>query len=329
MDTVTILRDLWRRRLLVVGVYLLALLAGTAVIYNISCLPPKLESRKYDVGVAVARILVDTPSSQVVEVAPKGSDTLGVRANLLASLMVDGVVKSAIAHRAGLQPHQLVGVTDAATVPSPVTTATGPRSSVLTTKVLTNTGGDQLPIIEIDAQAPDRAGAARLAAAAIAGLRDYLDSKAALQQVPDADRLQVTSLGAPQATTEVRGPANILAIVAVIFVFGLGCASILGFLALSRGWRAASAREQLADDQLLVDDEVPPDDDEDLLFDQEEEPDAPAPVSRRAGASRRAESAADNWLVAPPPPRPALVVPSSHDEPAIEDEDDEPQAKSA
>ena len=100
MDTVTILRDLWRLRRAVVIVALLALITGTAVLYKIS-FPPELEGRRYEVGVATARILVDTPSSQVVEVAPKGSDSLGVRANLLASLMVDGVVKSAIAQSRG------------------------------------------------------------------------------------------------------------------------------------------------------------------------------------------------------------------------------------
>jgi hypothetical protein len=323
MDTVTILRDLWRRRLLVFGVYLIALLMGTAVVYKISLFPPNLESRKYEVGVAVARILVDTPSSQVVEVAPKGSDTLGVRANLLASLMVDGVVKQAIAQRAGLQPNQLAGVTDAATEPSPVATAKGPRSYILTTKVLTNTGGDQLPIIELDAQAPDRVGAAKLAAAAISGLRDYLDSKAALQQIPNADRLQVTSLGAPQATGEVRGPATVIAIVAVIFVFAIGCAAILGVLALARGWRAASARE-FAGDHVLDDDGAGG-----LLFDQnEEEPEPePEPQPLPDRAARRAQRPVDNWLVAPPPPRPTLLVPSaSPDERSLDD--DEPQAKS-
>ena len=45
--------------------------------------------------------------------------------------------------------------------PSPVTKAPSRRDFVLTTRVVTNTGGDQLPIIEVEAQAPDRAGAAR------------------------------------------------------------------------------------------------------------------------------------------------------------------------
>lgn len=308
MDTVTILRNLWRLRLLVVGVLLVALLAGTAVVYKIS-LPPNLQSRRYDVGVATARILVDTPSSQVVEVAPKGSDTLGVRANLLASLMVDGVVKSAIAHRAGLQPNQLVGMTDATTEPSPVPPPPGPQTFVLKTQVLTNTTGENIPIIEIDAQAPDRAKAATLAAAAVSGLRDYLNSKAALQRVPGADRLQVTGLGAPQASTEVRGPSNVLAIVTVILVFAFGCACALGVVALSRGWRAASAREQLEDDRALVwaDDDAP---EEPVV---EAVPDAPAATPAAATSD---DEIADLWLA-----HRAFVVPRGAD--------DEPQANSA
>jgi hypothetical protein len=321
VDTVTILRDLWRRRLLVVGVYLIALLAGTAVVFKL----PTLESRKYDVGVATAKILVDTPSSQVVEVAPKGSDSLGVRANLLASLMVDGVVKSAIAQRAGLSPNQLVGVTEAATEPGPPPPPPRRDAFVLKTQVLTNTAGDQLPIIQLDAQAPDRTGAAKLANAAVAGLRDYLDSKAALQQIPNADRLQVTGLGAPVASLEVRGPSNVLAIVVVIVVFGLGCACILAAVALGRGWRAASERERVAADDLLLDD-AGADDSAQLLFEEEEgEPEPPAPKRGARRGSRREERPIDNWLAASS--RPALVVPPPSSDDAVDD--DPPQAKTA
>lgn len=260
MDTVTILRDLWRLRLAVVVIAVLAVLAGMALVFKL----PSLESRKYEVGVATARILVDTPSSQVVEVAPKGSDSLGVRANLLASLMADGVVKSAIAERAGLAPEKLVGITEAATEPGPVAKPAGPRDFVLTTRVLMNTGGEQLPIIEIDAQAPDRAAAAKLGGAAIEGLSDYLDSTAALQQVKDADRLKVSGLGAPQAVTEIRGPSSMMAIVAVIFIFALGCAALLGVRTLVAALRAASAREQLRGSSLVFAEELVLDSDEEL-----------------------------------------------------------------
>jgi hypothetical protein len=264
MDTVTILRELWRLRLAVFGIGLLALLAGTAVVYKIS-FPPKLESRQHEVGIATMRILVDTPSSQIVEVAPKGSDSLGVRANLLASLMVDGDVKEAIARRAGLPPEKLVGISEAAAEPAPASEPPGPKSYVLTTRVLTNAGGDQLPLIEMEAQAPDRAAAARLGAAAVAGLGDYLDSTAALQEIKDADRLKVSGMGAPQARTALRGPSKIIALVVTIFVFVLGCAGALGFFAVAHAWRAASAGEDPRDwhveDELggAADDWLPPD----------------------------------------------------------------------
>ena len=63
MDVVTTLRELWRRRRYVAGVFVLALIAGAAIMFH---------GHRYQVGVASARILVDTPSSQVVQVAPEG-----------------------------------------------------------------------------------------------------------------------------------------------------------------------------------------------------------------------------------------------------------------
>jgi hypothetical protein len=248
MELVKILRDLWRLRVLVGCAALVAILVGVTVAYRMS-FPPKLESRKYDVGVATARILVDTPSSQVVEVAPKGSDTLGVRANLLASLMVDGVVKDAIAQRAGLRPDQLEGVSGDE-VPDP----TELRANVLTTRVMTNTGGEELPIIEIEAQSANATGAARLANAAVAGLRDYLDSQAAAENVANKRRLRISGLGGAQARQAVRGPKTAVALAATIFLFLVLNGIILGGQALIRGWRAAE-QENLQDSELVGDDE--------------------------------------------------------------------------
>jgi hypothetical protein len=242
MDTVTILRELWRRRLLVIGVALVAVFAGTALLYKIS-LPAKLESRRYQVGIATASILVDTPSSQVVDVSPKGSDTLGMRANLLASVMVDGVVKSEIAETAGLDPKTLVGISTSAQ-DQPATRPKDHRIPVLTTRVVTDNDGAELPIIGVEAQAPDSEQASKLASAAVVGLRNYLDSTAAAQKIPDAKRLNVSELGQPQSRIVTRGPTNLIGLAVVLFVFGLGCAAILAGVGLSRGWRAAAAAEE-------------------------------------------------------------------------------------
>jgi hypothetical protein len=227
MDTVTILRRLWRFRLLVAVSALLAIAAGCLVVYKWS--PPlKLESRKYVVGVATARILVDTPASQVVDVAPKGSDVLGGRATLLANLMVEGEIKSAIATKAGVDPAKLVGVSDSGAVTGvPADAPSDPRGFQLGTHVLTTAGGDSLPIIQVDAQAPDAAGAQRLATSAVQGLREYLDSKAAVERVPDAQRLRVSGLGEAQGRLAVRGPRLAFGVAATIFVFLLCCGAIL------------------------------------------------------------------------------------------------------
>jgi hypothetical protein len=310
MDTITILRDLWRKRLIVVAVAAFALLVGLAVVYKISF---PLESRKYAVGIASARILVDTPNSQVVEVAPEGSDSLGVRANLLASLMVDGDVKEAIARRAGLPAEKLISLTDAVTAPAAAAVKPPTKDDfVINTHVVTNTGGAELPIIEVEAQAPNRESAAKLGNAAVEGLRDYLSSKAGMQRVADQDRLQVTGLGAPQATTAVRGPSLMTGMLASIVVFLLGCAAIVAASALSRGLRAAAAREALGEDAQPVHPVAP---------EVRAVPDAgaatPAPARPRPVAPKRPVTpppppSSGGWLSAPS--RPSLVVTPPPDE---------------
>jgi hypothetical protein len=160
--------------------------------------------------------------------------------------MVDGAVKASIAQRAGLQPQQFDAISQSAAESSPAIASPKARSTVLSTTVITNAAGDELPIIQIEAQAPNAPDAAKLAEAAVSGLRDFLNSKAALQRVPDAKRLQVNGLGAPQARDVVRGPRKLMALVVAIIVFLAGCAAIVMSSTLARAWRAASEEEGAA-----------------------------------------------------------------------------------
>ncbi|MGA9858954.1 MAG: hypothetical protein WBQ18_13910 [Solirubrobacteraceae bacterium] len=244
MSTVSILRRLWRHKILVAISLIVAILAGTSVVYQL----PGFKSRNYDVGIVTAHILVDTPSSQIVQVSPRGTATLGEQTLLLASLMVDGTIKSAIAEKAGLNASQLVGVNAAVTEPSaagpsPVVPPSGRNAYVLTTQVMTDSAGDALPIIALQTQAPTSAAAERLTNATLAALGDYLSSRAALERVSTANRLQVGALGLSQATTETMGPSHSLAVIAGLLVFLMGCGLILGVPAFRRAWRAAAQRE--------------------------------------------------------------------------------------
>ncbi len=255
METVTKFQDLWRLRRYVAGVCVVALLAGMLVTY---------QGKSYDVATATAQVLVDTPRSQVVGASSANSSqggvllgTLATQANLLADLMVEGPIKADIAHRAGLTPNQLTGVSAAVTVPvgsgsasgpSSVSVPSGPNVFALSTQILTDSGGQTtLPIIQIEAYAPSPDKAARLASAAVAGVQAFVSSQAENERISDADRLSIMSLGVSQATTQTDGSSTLIGIVVALVVLLLGCASILWIQAVIRAWRSASERERLGE----------------------------------------------------------------------------------
>ena len=171
MESVTILRELWRLKVAVISSACSPCSSATGSRTSLK-VPPK--PRSYTVGVASARILVDTPNSQVVEVAPKGSETLGARANVLANLMIDGTIKDEIAKRAGLRPDELV-TGSLATGGAAEDHKLNADSYALTTGVVLNSDLAELPIIRVETQAPDTQKAIGLADAAVKGLDEYLD----------------------------------------------------------------------------------------------------------------------------------------------------------
>ena len=212
-----------------------------------------LISREYTVGIATARILVDTPSSQVADVSPKGVGLVGTPSEPAGHR--DGRRDDQVSYRpprwgearparwrddcSDRAVHRVVDLGTA-----PVSAPSGPNVYALTTEILTDNSGNNLPIIQLSAQAPTATSATRLADAATASVSDYVASKAAAERIPNSHRLQINALNASPAGTDVRGPSKIIGVVVVLVVIFLGCAAILGIQALVRGWRAASARER-------------------------------------------------------------------------------------
>jgi len=296
MDSVIpILRDLWQRRRLVALFGVVALLIGVSMAYRPG-LPPK--SRSYHVGEAHLQILVDTPDSQVVDLGSDNPAAIGSRAGLIATLMVGGDVKQAIAGAARLKPQQLIAISSSSVGPTTTTAAQlkNPRAFVLKTSVVSTDVGSQLPIIQIDTQAPDPQRAADLANAAAAGLKSYLDARASSEAVPESKRLQVRSVGVAQAHDAVKGSGKFMAAVITIFVFSLLCGFMLLLLALARGWRAVEQRE------------VGPDD---LAAHRQQRP-HPAPVVSITpdpiGVPRPPTAVSGGWADAPGPSRPSGVA---------------------
>jgi capsular polysaccharide biosynthesis protein len=254
MEVVTALRTLWRFRLLVVLVAVVAVLAGLSIGYRFSP-PTSLSSKQYQVAIGSATVLVDTPSSQVVDLG--GGDTatadiatLSARASLLASVMTSSPIKDEVAAKVGLTSDQLLTISPATTEPVPgaapiqpgPAALANPNVYVLKATIPTLESG-VVPIISIQTQSPDPEKARRLADTAVKVLQKHLTDVALTDNVPDARRLNVRQLGPARATVETRGPSKMLSIVAALGLFALGCGLILGTSALVTGWRQASALE--------------------------------------------------------------------------------------
>jgi len=270
VDFVIILRDLWRRRLLVVAVAVVALLIGGMTTYRLG-MPP--QSRQYEVGIASARALVDTPSSQVVDLGMREDTNVGVlpaRAVLLANLMTTTPLKDQIAERAGVPKDQLIAnadtPTDGVPVTAPLATGTSLSPGDPQAKVITLKTDVSLPLLTVNSQAPDAETAAKLADSTLAVLDRYLDSLGTDERVPESRRLIIKPLGSARSATEQRGPSKVFALAVAIVVFGLGCVLIVVAVSLARAWQNAAAIEELRENWDAPDDPdlqpVPADDDE-------------------------------------------------------------------
>jgi len=220
------LRELGARKRLIVPVAAIAVLAALLV-----------AGRGYTVERAATDILVDTPRSQAVDIGTRGEeaaavpqiDTLATRARLLGNLMASGSIERAVAERAGVDPGRLIVVPPPDTEAA-ATSAAAPDNAEVTEPeaiVLTVTTDSTLPILHVIAQAPQASTAERLASGAVAELKAYLGSVAATDEIPEAQRLHVSEIGAQRAVSVARGPGPLAAIVVGLMILVAGCAVLV------------------------------------------------------------------------------------------------------
>ena len=165
MELIALLHVLVRHRLLVALGAVAALAAGFLV--------TRAPSAHY--GFATARVVLDTPDSQLVDAQPVGADTLPMRAALLADLMAGSSLKPKLARALGV-PEQDLAVRAPHLSTPPVALPLAVRAleaAAPTTEpyVLGMQAVGPLPIIAIDARGPRKADAERLAAAATKSFR--------------------------------------------------------------------------------------------------------------------------------------------------------------
>jgi hypothetical protein len=248
MELLTVLHLLWRRRILVgVGV-LLAALAGAV---GGGVLPPKAATAPIVTGQAIARVLVDTPQPLAPTAFTEGADTIQARAALLADRMSSGRGTASVAREARIEPRNLTVLGPASgtpTVPSAMRDRAGAAAlaAVRTPYVISIRPEGTVPILRITTNAPSRAAAAALAAAAVSGLRRFTAPASATDPVfrVRGAGVVIEQLGAIRAQElAVHGRrGRLLGVIGAIAVLVLWCSGIVFATGLARSWRNAGRR---------------------------------------------------------------------------------------
>lgn len=169
MELQPVFRVMWRRRFSLVAGLALAVAIFIVVAAKAATAPTT---------VAWTSVALDTPQSQLVDVAPTGAQTLTWRASLMTYLMATTSATDELARRLRIGPDRVNVVNTAFAVPLVPTAmaqaaATAAGESVTPYVLTIFANNDVLPVISLEAAAPDRPQAVRLADAAVAVLRSW------------------------------------------------------------------------------------------------------------------------------------------------------------
>lgn len=220
MDFALALRHIWRHRLWLIPVVLVAVIAALSV-----------KSGSLDSGAAKLGLVLDSRESTI---APRAESVaaLAQRAVLYAQLLKSQPVRKLIGERTGV-PWQTISVDGQVAEQQTTTSQPGQvqRSAELvderSSTRLYFTVNPNYPIINLYAQAPRARTAIRLVQGAADSLTEYTSNLQTELEVPVPRRAKLLQLGDPQGG-EVAPGANvsIAVIVALAVLFG-GCFLIL------------------------------------------------------------------------------------------------------
>jgi hypothetical protein len=223
VELIALLSVLWRQRI--------AVAVGAVVAIAIGLL--FLRADRTELGVASMRVILDTPRSQTVDVAPVGVTTLEWRTGLYADLMADETSRERIAGAMGIDVDKLVVRSPA--LSAPLVPIPMPQAALDAAATITE---PPLPIIAIDARAPSREEAGRLATAAA----DALKAATEVELTDETQQFVMTEVGPPKTRAVVNGPGRSMAFVVIAVVLCAWCTGITLIAALARSRRRRPGR---------------------------------------------------------------------------------------
>ncbi len=240
MGLVGLTRAIWRRRLLIAAGTVLAIAIAVLGIQRGGGVPPTASS--------VSKVLVDTPSSLVADADARGASTIYIRARLLANLIADDEAKAELARRAGLRPSELAIAGPGAAAPPTVITPLAEQAIMVAKPrapyLISVEVEPNLPIVSIDANAPDRDQAVRLGRAAVGMLSTVAEGSPAV-----GDNVAIEQLGEPLVTSKAAPAGGAKAVGVALFFLIFWCLAVVLFNGMSQrrksrraGWPDAPHR---------------------------------------------------------------------------------------
>ena len=212
---------------------------------KIALLPPRLEPRALKLSSASTQVLIDSPQSALVDYRydTYDFDALTNRAVLVGNVVASLPIRTAIARQAGIGANRLQVVPPLTLKQPRVLAIDGNERHAADLLKLNDQyrlfvrANPTVPMLQIYAQGPSNAVAAKLADAAVEAMQKYLDELASAQRTPKENRITLTQLGHAHGTTINKGIELRVALFAFVLTFAAAVASIAFFRRVRQGWR--------------------------------------------------------------------------------------------
>jgi hypothetical protein len=248
------LRSLWHLKLWLLLCFLVAVLTAVWSVAHITLSPPSLTARKLQMATASTHVLVDSPSSMLIDLRENTYNIEGLRnrAVLLGNVAASSDVRTNIAKRVGIP-------VEALRIQPPLTRemTTRPADSEnpqATSDILKSMdqyrlnlqSNPSVPMLDIYAQAPTAEMAAALANGAVDELTRHLERLAATQRTPDQLQVRLLNLGRAHGVVITDGVDRQVAVLVFLLTLGIGSATVIFLSRVRAGWRHAKLSEQAA-----------------------------------------------------------------------------------
>lgn len=239
---ISILKELWKRKLLVAVVIAVAVVAAVLAVYKVS--PSGISKRSTPAVSGSSEVLIDSARSPIAG-SKRNVEALSTRAAVFARLGTSGNIVKEIAKEVGVNPWEIQ-----VTGPQPFP-GEAPGVSEAAEELpygLTYSQVGELPIIAIVSRAPDVHTARALAAAAPRSLEKMVQRVQVKQGTPERERVEIRTLGPATVSAVDNGPGKKIGVAIFLGILLVGLGLILGIPRLVAAWRDAGEDEDELDD---------------------------------------------------------------------------------